>query len=106
MIRRPPRSTLFPYTTLFRSRQRQPVTDIGVADVMPRIAVLTANAADRIADITGAKNRNHQIRPDADPPLAERLAKIAVVLVEPPPRGRVRQTADADGGVEQQPSGV
>src|SRR2546425_3738213 len=24
MIRRPPRSTLFPYTTLFRSHQRQP----------------------------------------------------------------------------------
>src|SRR5256885_9082194 len=24
MIRRPPRSTLFPYTTLFRSLQRQP----------------------------------------------------------------------------------
>src|SRR2546425_1184831 len=24
MIRRPPRSTLFPYTTLFRSSQRQP----------------------------------------------------------------------------------
>src|SRR2546425_3854707 len=24
MIRRPPRSTLFPYTTLFRSRERQP----------------------------------------------------------------------------------
>src|SRR2546430_6536413 len=25
MIRRPPRSTLFPYTTLFRSRERTPV---------------------------------------------------------------------------------
>src|SRR2546428_10124034 len=25
MIRRPPRSTLFPYTTLFRSRSEQPV---------------------------------------------------------------------------------
>src|SRR5439155_22152912 len=25
MIRRPPRSTLFPYTTLFRSRRHQPV---------------------------------------------------------------------------------
>src|SRR5689334_24759736 len=25
MIRRPPRSTLFPYTTLFRSRNRTPV---------------------------------------------------------------------------------
>jgi len=24
MIRRPPRSTLFPYTTLFRSREKQP----------------------------------------------------------------------------------
>src|SRR5258708_28019639 len=24
MIRRPPRSTLFPYTTLFRSRRREP----------------------------------------------------------------------------------
>src|SRR2546427_2788222 len=30
MIRRPPRSTLFPYTTLFRSRQ------IGVGDVADR----------------------------------------------------------------------
>src|SRR5256885_9795920 len=29
MIRRPPRSTLFPYTTLFRSRMRQ----LGVADI-------------------------------------------------------------------------
>src|SRR5258708_25912022 len=26
MIRRPPRSTLFPYTTLFRSRHRHPLT--------------------------------------------------------------------------------
>src|SRR3712207_8541817 len=29
MIRRPPRSTLFPYTTLFRS-QRRPVTEVGL----------------------------------------------------------------------------
>src|SRR5256885_3088323 len=30
MIRRPPRSTLFPYTTLFRSlEQRQQLTDVG-----------------------------------------------------------------------------
>src|SRR5689334_24858199 len=27
MIRRPPRSTLFPYTTLFRSRARSPVAE-------------------------------------------------------------------------------
>src|SRR5260370_24101349 len=30
MIRRPPRSTLFPYTTLFRSRQRQDVVAVAV----------------------------------------------------------------------------
>src|SRR3712207_7049122 len=28
MIRRPPRSTLFPYTTLFRSRERQSVEQV------------------------------------------------------------------------------
>src|SRR3712207_8164173 len=28
MIRRPPRSTLFPYTTLFRSPTRRPVVDV------------------------------------------------------------------------------
>src|SRR2546422_3939270 len=27
MIRRPPRSTLFPYTTLFRSREAHPIRD-------------------------------------------------------------------------------
>src|SRR5260370_16692272 len=34
MIRRPPRSTLFPYTTLFRSRLEQIVRD-GEADIQP-----------------------------------------------------------------------
>src|SRR5690349_24030763 len=33
MIQRPPRSTLFPYTTLFRSRAEQPrARDAGAAD--------------------------------------------------------------------------
>src|SRR5690348_17878098 len=31
MIRRPPRSTLFPYTTLFRSWKRWPESNIGLA---------------------------------------------------------------------------
>src|SRR5947208_6382407 len=36
MIRRPPRSTLFPYTTLFRSRHRTvDVGDIGAALELP-----------------------------------------------------------------------
>src|SRR5688572_31197197 len=38
MIRRPPRSTLFPYTTLFRSRDRRPAEKCrgGVAELLPR----------------------------------------------------------------------
>src|SRR2546430_13056499 len=36
MIRRPPRSTLFPYTTLFRSRHGQAVDDPLAARVDPR----------------------------------------------------------------------
>src|SRR2546425_4861163 len=30
MIRRPPRSTLFPYTTLFRSARRRPMTELAL----------------------------------------------------------------------------
>src|SRR3712207_8285187 len=48
MIRRPPRSTLFPYTTLFRSRMLQEVTgkppdkSLAVSEVVARGAALHA----------------------------------------------------------------
>src|SRR2546425_11597004 len=41
MIRRPPRSTLFPYTTLFRSTQ-----DRIIADVIPPLGAAIAQARD------------------------------------------------------------
>src|SRR2546426_7201195 len=54
MIRRPPRSTLFPYTTLFRSRSRQrtarghrlvvPVVDLHVRRQTPREIAEAAGA--------------------------------------------------------------
>src|SRR2546427_2095391 len=44
MIRRPPRSTLFPYTTLFRSVVMEKLHRLGAIDVRMAIA-----AADRIA---------------------------------------------------------
>src|SRR3712207_7177178 len=60
MIRRPPRSTLFPYTTLFRSGGRQPQRHHGDADdravLRPRRdagqAVLPAGA--RVGGVRGA----------------------------------------------------
>src|SRR2546427_4630333 len=47
MIRRPPRSTLFPYTTLFRSLKADDV----VLEVGPGLGVLTTYLADRVARV-------------------------------------------------------
>src|SRR3989441_3478108 len=52
MIRRPPRSTLFPYTTLFRSRSRLPIT----LDVEERLQV----GADRILNTLAAAQLFHR----------------------------------------------
>src|SRR3712207_8844325 len=53
MIRRPPRSTLFPYTTLFRSRLL-----IAVAEIGERIRYRSADlAADRIRIILDQDRR-------------------------------------------------
>src|SRR5438034_4533380 len=48
MIRRPPRSTLFPYTTLFRSqRGERGQSDRGAASGAPRVLRVQAGAQDR-----------------------------------------------------------
>src|SRR2546430_16430478 len=55
MIRRPPRSTLFPYTTLFRSERMRPAADaeqidttnLRVEDVVEKIEALVRDRTDR-----------------------------------------------------------
>src|SRR3712207_8573643 len=49
MIRRPPRSTLFPYTTLFRSRAQRDLAgaEVAAAIMMERAAVAQRNADHR-----------------------------------------------------------
>src|SRR5256885_3363013 len=47
MIRRPPRSTLFPYTTLFRSAPSRPTTPSRSARCCARSYPRTARRADR-----------------------------------------------------------
>src|SRR5256885_3478203 len=50
MIRRPPRSTLFPYTTLFRSARRQPEQPVGAGAVeLAQHAVGPAQPRERLA---------------------------------------------------------
>src|SRR5947209_11159825 len=52
MIRRPPRSTLFPYTTLFRSRAQSPADE----EIELPVAVEVAGAHDR-GDRRGLRQR-------------------------------------------------
>src|SRR3712207_8520633 len=61
MIRRPPRSTLFPYTTLFRSEQERPVLHRG--GEQPR-SHERAVAQQPDQDV-GAKRHEIPLRPDA-----------------------------------------
>src|SRR3712207_8414428 len=61
MIRRPPRSTLFPYTTLFRSRQ----------DVGPRL-----QRSSRPASLLGVlRRRERAVLPDALPGAGRHAAR-------------------------------
>src|SRR5687768_17954327 len=48
MVRRPPRSTLFPYTTLFRSRRDLADVDLGVEVGRERLAVRAGVAVDDV----------------------------------------------------------
>src|SRR3712207_7834306 len=59
MIRRPPRSTLFPYTTLFRSRDHPPV-DL-VRDRRVLLAVQRADDVDGPADLVRPCGRGRHL---------------------------------------------
>src|SRR3712207_7620627 len=63
MIRRPPRSTLFPYTTLFRSRPRRVLLHL----VRPRKAVRPAEGLPR----RGPAVREQRGRPQPRPAVAQ-----------------------------------
>src|SRR5256885_7507039 len=79
MIRRPPRSTLFPYTTLFRS-------------------IVRSVASTTRADTRGASTVRAQLF-DADEELAEALVGLGRILdvvrgIELPTRDGAEETAD------------
>src|SRR3712207_7047361 len=62
MIRRPPRSTLFPYTTLFRSRLQLAVQRVVlvVADLRVVVGVVAAGGGgDLLAQLGGPLRRAH-----------------------------------------------
>src|SRR2546430_11992289 len=76
MIRRPPRSTLFPYTTLFRSRvldgegvkleyllQEGMLVQVGTVDVHPQLALTRAH------DLAQPGGREASLDPPVGPPI-------------------------------------
>src|SRR2546422_7559742 len=74
MIRRPPRSTLFPYTTLFRSWQRRPVI-AALGDAMPNTLLLAGTAL--LIDFTlGLRSEEHTSE------LQSRLHLVCRLLLE------------------------
>src|SRR5256886_12790809 len=66
MIRRPPRSTLFPYTTLFRSRGARPRAGVATARVLARVCLcrgrsqLAAPAGPGVFRASGAQARGDE----------------------------------------------
>src|SRR3989442_2152303 len=84
MIRRPPRSTLFPYTTLFRSRRgrrvafqllaRQRAADLDARPPDPWLSAAAPGARDPAAENTGSRrSEEHTSELQSRPHLVCRL---------------------------------
>src|SRR2546422_1495201 len=84
MIRRPPRSTLFPYTTLFRSLPA--IVDEGAAGVQQAVRSLRQGAIEVlqiavVADIN-RRSRMHQRSEEHTSELQSRLHLVCRLLLE------------------------
>src|SRR2546426_8890751 len=53
MIRRPPRSTLFPYTTLFRSNVAELIGELGMDDAVPALGKCLDHEDERVRKAVG-----------------------------------------------------
>src|SRR5690242_21218138 len=81
MIRRPPRSTLFPYTTLFRSTQDNGEDD-GDAGAQQRVVVQPRERAGQQADAKGVAHPGHTGKGVEDEEPAVREAGASGHVVE------------------------
>src|SRR3712207_8538013 len=81
MIRRPPRSTLFPYTTLFRSldRVRQPLAGALLDDLLADVEPPVVDHAE-LADAVGAAGLEHVDAVDRGPRRPDRADRKSTRL--------------------------
>src|SRR2546422_6116600 len=87
MIRRPPRSTLFPYTTLFRSEIHRPALRIGEATVVENLQQNVEHIRMRFLDLVEQDDR---VRPAPD-----RFRQLATLFVADVSRRRANQSRDS-----------
>src|SRR2546422_10748242 len=96
MIRRPPRSTLFPYTTLFRSHERlvrlAPVVAAAASAPDERRLVLVAGPRSRRRDASRARRPPIELRGRL-PVIAPILLAVAVRVPTPARDARPHQLA-------------
>src|SRR3989454_8800742 len=85
MIRRPPRSTLFPYTTLFRSLASSPVTELAAIVIAPAVRGAAGRHPAGVVPRGGDRGEGepaqdcHWTRPLARGP----IAKLSISVVAP-----------------------
>src|SRR2546426_7510288 len=75
MIRRPPRSTLFPYTTLFRSRERLGLRDLPI-EPQERDGVVGRALVREALDLRGRAARRGERRARAGPRSEEHTSEL------------------------------
>src|SRR3712207_9517295 len=83
MIRRPPRSTLFPYTTLFRSAEDWPKLVRGVAEVSRAPVWIDDTAGVTLLEIRAKVRRlSSQLKARGEPPLALVVVDYLQLMIE------------------------
>jgi len=93
MIRRPPRSTLFPYTTLFRSGGFIKTATISFGQAMPEAAMRQAEALTLGCDLFMAIGSSLQVWPAAGFPLIAKRNGARLVIIN-------REATDFDAAAD------
>src|SRR5256886_13724345 len=92
MIRRPPRSTLFPYTTLFRSLSVQPTNLMLVAGATHAIAMLTRLYA-RPGEVVRSEEHTSELQSQSNIVCRLLLEKTKILIARPVLHAAVACTA-------------
>src|SRR3712207_7066581 len=100
MIRRPPRSTLFPYTTLFRSADRRPPADRALGDRAGVGATSTTrDPAIGIAEPQGRRPRRSEVMERSEEHTSELQSRQYLVC-----RLLLEQKQTTDGSARRAPT--